>query len=296
MSGNPDPKFSKKNQHFVPRFWMKRFADSSGQIFGRRRGYARAVQVATRSIMTADWTYTVFDSLWRPADSLEDVLSAVEGEAARLMARLDDVSTSLDAASRDKLAEVIAISGCRLPWVMRRAHRRMKEFGAALAEINQSADDRKFIDDLRERFGVELSENDCAALRSRPPEDLDATAIYLIGISPQDPLWPEQEALRGAKPIADILRKMDFALLDAPPNNLVLSDTPLPDSDLAAGFLLPLSHKLLLAVSPSAGGSGTCVRRLADPDEIKASNRFQFDSLLEIVVGPNAALLESLGT
>jgi hypothetical protein len=116
-----------------------------------------------------------------------------------------------------------------------------------------------------------------------------------MGIAPQNPLLPEQEALRGADPIADTVSKMDFTLLDTAADSLVLSDTPLPDSNLAAGLLLPLSHKLLLAVCPAAGVTATFVRRPATSGEIEASNRFQFDSLLGIVVGSNAALLESLG-
>jgi hypothetical protein len=135
MSESPVPRFSKDNQHFVPRFWMKRFAGSNGRILGRRRGEVRALQVAAGDIMTSDWTYTLFDSWWRPADKLEDALSVFEGKAATVMAAADDVSSTLSPPLKERLCEVIAVSACRLPWVMRRGHLRMKELAAALASI-----------------------------------------------------------------------------------------------------------------------------------------------------------------
>lgn len=294
MSGNSAPKFCKDNQHFVPRFWIKRFAGSSGRILGRRRGEVRAFQVAAAGIMTGDWTYTVFDAWWRPSDALEDALSSFEGEAAKAMIAVDEAHANLDVTTKEKLCEVIAVSGCRLPWVMRRGHERMKKLATALSQIDEYDNDRQFLDDLNNRFGVELSDEDCEALRARPEDALKATARALNEISPQNRVFAEQEVLKGAQPIAVIMRAMDLTLLDTPAESLVLGDTPLPDSALAGGFLLPLSSKLLLCAQPAAGPTATFVRRAATPAEMEASNRFQFDSLLDIVVGPNAALLESL--
>lgn len=87
---------------------------------------------------------------------------------------------------------------------------------------------------------------------------------------------------------------MDFTLLDAPAESLVLSDTPMPDSAIASGFLLPLSHRFMLSAQPAAGLSAFFGRRAATPAEVEASNRFQFDSLLDIVVGPDKDVLECL--
>lgn len=294
MSSSPAPKFSKDNQHFVPRFWIKRFAGSNGRILGRKRGEARAFQVAAGDVMTGDWTYTLFDGWWRPADKLEDALSVFEGEAATVMVAVDDVSSTLSPLLKEKLSEAIAVSGCRLPWVMRRGHQRMKELAAAFASIVKYKDDREFIQDIRTRFGVDLSEADCSSLRSRPDGALEATARALNEISPQNPVFAEQEVLQGAGPIAAILRTMDFTLLDAPVESLVLSDTPMPDFEIATGFLLPLSHRLMLSAQPAGGPSAIFGRRAATPAEVEASNRFQFDSLRDIVVGPDKDVLERL--
>ncbi|MGY3693032.1 hypothetical protein ACVIGA_003112 [Bradyrhizobium sp. USDA 3240] len=103
MSSGPAPKFSKDNQHFVPRFWIKRFAGSNGRILGRKRGEARAFQVAAGDVMTGDWTYTLFDGWWRPADKLEDALSVFEGEAATVMVAVDDVSSTLSASAEREI-------------------------------------------------------------------------------------------------------------------------------------------------------------------------------------------------
>jgi Protein of unknown function (DUF4238) len=145
MSASPAPRFSKDNQHFVPRFWIKRFAGSNGRILGRRRGEARAFQVAAGDVMTGDWTYTLFDGWWLLADKLEDALSVFEGEAATVMAAVDDVSSTLAPLLKEKLCEAIAVCGCRLPWVMRRGHQRMKELASAFASIVEYKDDRQFI-------------------------------------------------------------------------------------------------------------------------------------------------------
>jgi hypothetical protein len=243
-----------------------------------------------------DWRLDVypFDGWWRPADKLEDALSVFEGEAATVMVAVDDVSSTLSPLLKEKLSEVIAVSGCRLPWVMRRGHQRMKELAAAFASIVDCKDNRQFIQDIRNRFGVDLSEADCSSLRSRPDGDLEATARALNEISPQNPAFAEQQVLQGARPIAAILRTMDFTLLDAPAESLVLSDTPMPDSEVASGFLLPLSHRLMLSAEPAAGPSAIFGRRAATPAEVEASNRFQFDSLLDIVIGPDKDVLERL--
>jgi hypothetical protein len=76
------PPFEKFNQHYVPQFWQRGFADAKGHVWARYRREADPVRlchpdqaglprkIGTKNTMTGDFTYTVFDFYWRPSDAL----------------------------------------------------------------------------------------------------------------------------------------------------------------------------------------------------------------------------------
>jgi hypothetical protein len=70
----------KRNQHYVPKSWIKRFAGANGRIYASDGQKVRPVSAG--KIMSQDWLYTVFDNTWQPSDALEDELSKDEGRAA----------------------------------------------------------------------------------------------------------------------------------------------------------------------------------------------------------------------
>ena len=70
----------KRNQHYVPKSWIKRFADDKDRLHAWDGQKVRLV--SAKKIMTEDWLYTIFDNTWKPSDALEEELSKEEGKAA----------------------------------------------------------------------------------------------------------------------------------------------------------------------------------------------------------------------
>jgi hypothetical protein len=176
-----DPFFNKFNQHYVPRFWQKRFADSKNEIYvrygasfdpdqnPRKRGRARVVGVA--DTMTKDFTYTVYDNNYRPYDVLENdvlenLLSEAEGEMRQTQGLILDPQTVVSTELRTRFCWGIALSICRLPHVMKQAHRKRIELTFAYCEIGNL--DRQAFEAKLADYGQTLSDEEYEALKARP--------------------------------------------------------------------------------------------------------------------------------
>lgn len=303
MTLPPAPESKKQNQHIVPRFWQGRFAGTSGHIYaryrvgsdptGRRAGGAR--QAGAGSLMSEDWTYTVFDRWWRPSDAVENELSKLEGRLSRAVATLDATGTVPDLALTWELCLFVGLAACRTPEVMARSHRRLKALALALSEAVGAESFERFRDEISSRFGVMLSESDYAALRARPGSSLTDTAQAIGAMSPQNPVLPEQLALTGVETVAMQVGEMTLELLDAPaPHHFILGDTPLADWDLAKGFVLPLSRSLALNATQRTGAWSLPTRRSATAAEVADSNRLQHAHARDVVIGPDKGYLDGL--
>ena len=81
------PHSSKDNQHYVPRFWLRRFAGANGRLVATIDGVYQS-QVDVDDIMSDDWIYTIFDPNWVSSDRVENDLAALEGLASALFDEL----------------------------------------------------------------------------------------------------------------------------------------------------------------------------------------------------------------
>lgn len=303
MTLPPAPKSTKQNQHIVPRFWQARFAGPGGHIYARFRAgtnpsgrqSAGARQVGASSIMSQDWTYTVFDRWWRPSDALENDLSKLEGQLSQALASLDPTGTVPDMGLTWELCRFVGLAACRTPEVMARGHRRLKELALALSEAVGAESFERFRDEISRRFGVMLSESDYIALRKRPASSLTETAKAIGEMSPQNPVLPEQVALTGIETVAMQVGEMTLELFDAPgTHEFILGDTPLADWDLAKGFTLPLSRSLALNATQRMGAWSLPTRRTATAAEVEASNGIQYAHARDVVIGPDKGYLDGL--
>ena len=285
--------FEKQNHHYVPQFWQRGFSDSCGLLFGRMGNSIK--QVSSKKTMRGDWLYTVFDNQWKPSDSLENALSALEGLAAALFRRIGVPGSSTTADDRDELCSVLALQACRHPDVMGRGHRLGKDFGALIASAH-SFSLADFTVEMA-KFGVAASEAQDAynILLACPAEQLAQELNELNGLSPQDPQLPEQEALCAQPMICAQLKKMELTLFDAPTGaDFVLGDTPIPQQDLSHGFFVPISRSVAVSVMPTTIPQTTMSRRTATTAEVDAINKAQWDMALHVVVGPNREVLKAL--
>lgn len=287
-------KFEKTNHHYVPQHWQRGFRGANGHLYGKFRDGIRVV--SPRTIMQQDYLYTVFDDQWNPSDSLEDALSAVEAEDAKLFQRLHGPGYTSTADDRSHLCAVLALQATRHPDILRRGTKRSRELGEVLANAHDySLDEFKA---LMTGFAVsEADAHDCyIVLLSRSKEQLAAELTELTGLSPQSSQLPEQDALRAMPLVEQYLQPMELWLLDAPATEaFVLGDTPIPQSDLRQGFSVPLSRSLAVLACPAqATPQKLLSRRSATTTEVSDINRTQNDNALHVVVGPSAALLATL--
>lgn len=286
-------KFEKKNHHYVPQYWQRGFKGTSGHLYGKFGSNIKVV--SPRTIMQKDWLYTVFDDQWNPSDALEDALSVVEAEDAKLFQRLHTPGYITTVNDRDQLCAALALQASRHPDVLARGQRRGKELGTLLADAHSMT-----LDDFKSRiasFGVNQTDaHDCyVALRARTKEQLADELAELMALSPQSSELPAQDAIRAAPQITDAIKRLELCLLDAPPTEaFVLGDTPIPQSDLGLGFCVPLSKSLAVCATQSMTAQTTLNRRLANATEVSAINRVQNNNALEVVVGPSAELLANL--
>lgn len=297
------PTFQKTNQHIVPRFWQKEFAGQDGRIFARYRTSAdphqgaqkgRARQANVAELMTSDWTYTVFDRWWRPSDEVENRLAIIEAQLAGAIDKLH-AGAALDLDLAWDLCRFVGLAACRTPEVMDRGHRRLKELARVYAEVHSAASFDVFRDDIRTRFGVELSQTDYDVLLGRPKDDLLKTAQGIERMSRQDPVLPEQIALTGADLIAVQVGEMELSLLVAQAgDHFILGDRPLPEFDLGQGFSLPLSKSLALRAVKRGAAFQLPVRQVATAREVNAINQEQHDFSVDVVIGPDQAVLDAL--
>lgn len=286
--------FNKKNHHYVPQFWQKRFSDSSGRLFGRI-GESIKQQVASKETMRGDWLYTVFDSQWNPSDSLENALSILEGSTADLFDRVCVQGRLCTTDDRVELCSSLALQACRHPDIMGRGHRLGKDFGALLASVH-SLSLADFMDKMA-KFGIVKSEAQHIhhILINHSERQLAQELNELNGLSQQDPKLPQQLVLLAQSEICTQLQKMEMILLDALPGaNFVLGDTPIPQQDLSCGFSVPISKFVAVLMMPTSLTKITLARRPATTAEVSAINKAQWDNALQIVVGPSAAVLETL--
>ncbi|WP_369051365.1 DUF4238 domain-containing protein [Burkholderia gladioli] len=286
-------KFEKKNHHYVPQYWQRGFKGAGGHLYGKFGSDIKVV--SPRTIMQSDWLYTVFDDQWNPSDALEDALSAIEAEDAKLFQRLHTPGYIATSSDRDQLCAALALQASRHPDVLARGQRLGKELGTLLADAHSMT-----LDDFKSRiaaFGVnEADAHDCyVALLMRTKKQLADELAELMALSPQSSELPAQDAIRAMPQITDAIKKLEFWLLDAPLNEaFVLGDTPLPQSGLGLGFSVPLSKSLAVFATPGSIVQTSVGRRFATAPEVSKINRIQSDNAREVVVGPSAALLSNL--
>ncbi|WP_093638226.1 DUF4238 domain-containing protein [Paraburkholderia aspalathi] len=286
--------FEKKNHHYVPQFWQRGFRAADNTLYGRFG--ARVAPVSSRKIMQQDWAYTIFDQYWTPSDDLENALSVQEGYAAPVFERLCTPGAFATKIEREGLCSFLALQSCRHPDVMGRGHRRGRELGEFFANVHAYGTAADFAVELAD-FGLGSSEADAIyqVLKAVAPQQLRIELNELLSLSPQDPQLPQQEALLAQPQIATAIDAMTLTLLDAPAGEqFVLGDTPMPQSDLSHGFIVPLSKSVALKAVPSSSSQASIGRRTATVAEVTEANREQWNCAMYVVIGADKAVLQAL--
>jgi len=289
------PRSVKKNQHYVPRFWLARFAGPTGRLVGLKDGVIQH-QVGVDNVMSDDWIYTVFDSWWRPSDEIEDDLGVVDGEADRLFTDLHADKTNPSNEQWEHLCTFLALTACRHVDTMMRGHARGKEMALVIASAASYESETTFLSDVKVQFGCEFPVGLWAVLKAKDEAALWEEAEEVLDLLPYDPRLPVQLSLAAVKPVTNSIAIQDLWLLDAPSGSAyVLGDRPVPLRLVGHGFDVPLSSSLAFRATPTATGTvGGLGRRYATPAEVNEINRHQVARAKSVLIGPSRALLETL--
>jgi Protein of unknown function (DUF4238) len=289
------PRFVKKHQHYVPRFWLARFAGPTGRLVGLKDGVLQH-QVGVGNIMSDDWIYTVFDSWWRPSDEIEDDLGVIDGDADLLFTSLHAGRGNPSNEQWKHLCTFLALAACRHVDTMMHGHERAKEMGLAIADASSYESEAAFLAEVKLRFGCDFPLGLWAALRTKGIAALLEEAEKLLDLLPYDPRLPAQLSLAAVELVANCIAVQDLLLLDAPSDSAyVLGDHPVPIRLVSRGFDVPLSSSLAFQATPAAPGSiGGVGRRCANLAEVDEINRHQVARAKSVVIGPSRALLERL--
>ncbi len=263
----------KNKHHYVPQFWIKAFADSNNQLHAWDGDNVRVVGAG--NIMQTPWLYTVFDAKWAASDILENSLSKVEGIAAPVFRAANDSTYVLSNDDREILCMFLGLQACRHPDILGRGERRSRELAKTIADVHSYPTAGDFVGDLSS-FGI--GPIDAMAIYTGfmgvSPTDLQEQLDEILNLSPQDARLPAQDALRAEDIIGREISKMTLELLEAPlGKSFVLGDTPMLQSDLSHGFILPLSKSVALQAKPASNSQSTVNRRAATTAEINAANK-----------------------
>lgn len=289
----PPPPLEKKRHHFVPQFWLKRFRDLTNQLWvwdGRK-----VKPASPGNIMQMEWLNTVFDDRWQPSDWLENQLSSLEAIVAKVYIRIDSAQGVDLQQLLQWLPEVLALQACRHPDILMSGHRKAGRLAQMIADAPLHDTEADFVKAVQPLGVQESDAQEIYRIMSKAsPDEASASAAFVQSLSPQDARLPMTDALLALQPIATELGKLSYEVLDAPSGcSFVLGDTPLAQSQLSAGFVVPLSKTM--AVRAYAAPTPVIGRSVASTQEVQNCNKIQWEMARDIVVGPDAKILQALG-
>lgn len=275
----------KQNHHYVPQFWLRRFAGADGHL--NSWDGKRSAQVGSRSVMAQDWLYTVYGAGWVANNDLEDYLSILEGKAGKAFETIEQ-SADLTQQTADPLLDFIALQACRHPDILQRKLRRTKELGEFFALAHVMAPQE--FEERAEKFGISQTDaaNILQELTRHSADELISQYNIVEHLGLQDREIPLAEFLDAVTPIANALSHMNIRLLDAPKDHFfVLGDTPVPQEDAVRGFIVPLNKSLAVEFGSVSSAPAIYPRMPLTQLQVAAINRTQWEMAQKLVVGPN---------
>ncbi len=283
----------RKNQHYVPVFWLKRFAGTGGILYGLKKG--EISPISAKKYMSEEYLYTTFDENYIPSNWLEEAAAKSESDAARAFRTLDDPGSTGTTEDQILLRWFIAFSACRHPDTMSSGHHRAKDMAYAFADVHSNT--RETYCFALGKFGID-TEFGSALYDHFRKFDLkqllnEASDIELM--QPTDPDLPKQMAI-DCETIERVFFSLSYhsvTILEAPDDlSYIIGDTPLPP-ELGYEFTVPISNRLALLWEPgSIEMFPSWDRRIARIGELESSNQTQSDNARDVVIGRSRAVLQ----
>jgi hypothetical protein len=247
--------------------------------------------------MAVDYLYTTYNARFSGSDELEDQLSRIEAIQAQSLEQICQIGNPVGADTQHDLAAILALQTLRHPDVLAWGRRRALRFAELALRIKRSMG----LDEFLALVAPSLDEEDPTSLyqeiKSRTEAELEAELADIKALSPQDPGLAETDTLSAIMNVSASLRQFNMRVLDIPDQagSFVLSDTPIPQDQLAKGFTVPLSRRVAIAASQAPRGERARLERVfADAEEIAFVNQAQWNRHARLIVGESREALLAL--
>lgn len=208
-----------KKQHFVPRFYIERFADEKGFICSYDFEKDTVIQAKSKDTGLEQNFYSPMNESGERFDELEIWLSQVESIAAPLF---DDLHTgrTFIGDEREKLALFIAAQYTRSPMLISCAADFMGQMAHHVGQrLSANPNDHE---KSMDEYDKETGENTSAEEREKMREFLLNTQNYKINVLQQAGL----SITTGAVDIAKLFIKMNWFVSEVKNQHLITSDSP----------------------------------------------------------------------
>jgi hypothetical protein len=295
---NPQaPKHEKIVHHVVPRGWQRRFFPTlatgqrasaghykdilSGKIFG---------PVGPGEKMAEDFANIVFDEFFRPSDALEDRLSFIEARAIPALDRIVQ-NQRIEPGDRVDIAMLLGLQAARYPQSYGPRLDLCRLFAVALGDAKSFSDAQTFNGYLETNGlkGAPLTEEDFRQLLNSEDDKRPSTIDALLKAHGYEHFFNPGLVIDSTEKIAGHILALEWHLIKAGTPSFILSDTPMPNSNLGYSFRVSLTDCFALWTAYPAtpvGDDTVAIAQLGTPAEISAVNVDMRARALRYLCGP----------
>lgn len=163
-----------KRHHYVPRFYLRRFADQKDRLIGHRKSTDKSVQTSSKNVAVETGFYSV-EVEGVDGNVVEDALAVADSETAGVLARLDKSGLPISDDDRVTLAVFIA-----LQLVRTKHHRATTDMaGSFFARLNSKMMTKEQVRAAMEDMGEKLTDAEIEAAMEQAQAGLDDYEITL---------------------------------------------------------------------------------------------------------------------
>lgn len=292
--------------HFVPQFWIRKFADDGGRIWAFDKDDGLIKARSSRKLMQLFNLYTVQPS-GLDDTTLESVdLNKIDTNGASVFDRV--LKGDRTPAAKEELATFFAAQIMRDPTTVTSYNPKAQEITFSLLEAFDAPDHQTFLKSWSARYpgtqGVEESEyNYIRSLGLQGAENALEQIIDALDIAEGLPELPFTDVVRnpdGRKVVRDHLLRFEWFVKASPNFQVVLGDVGVLFEKGEKGYLrAPLSKSVAICLLPSGNPAPTIANNVATQHEIEALNWETAARSRRWLVGDKsllAALKDQVGT
>jgi len=268
-----------RNHHFVPQFWIKKFASADKHLWGYDWEGDSVNQRSSRAVMQIFNLYTMQPSGLDDTSTETDELGKVDSQGAIVLDRV--LGGDRNESAKTQLATFFAAQIMRDPASLSSYAPKAQEFALHLLDAVKADDFIRYSAYLEKLFpGASITEAEYEHIRKLGPQgaeqalDLIIKALDAKGGIPELPFTDLVNEASGRDMIYRGLLAMDWEIKTDAGDGYVLGDAAVlfDKGDFRNGLRIPLSKGAALYLTPSAMPASGISSSSAQPFEVDGLN------------------------